>query len=705
MPWLSRYAAAGFRERWLFCRQQTRHSCPSGHGADSVISFKGVDAIAMSTIPEEFSAGLAHHQAGRLDQAEAAYQSILAAKPKEGPVLYLLGVIQLQRGDRAAAVPLLHAAARYAPDTAQIHVTLGQALAALGRLPEAFAAYGRAVALGAGDVGLLNDVGVVLHGLGRYDAAATVAQIALGFVPDQAGMYINLASAQAKSGKPALAATSFRRAAVIDPNAVIACHNLGLLNAAAGAHHAAAQAFTRTIVLDPAQSDGWNNLGNSRQALGLIDQAPVCYRRALAIAPTLAGAAGNLGNALWRAGRPGAAAACYRAGLQVDPADPSFLFHLAQVLYEQGAVDSAITAYRRAIQQRPDYAEALYALSAALNESDRSAEALPLLRRAEAVRPIVAGTRPRDRDAVRVLIVMAPARCNIPLNLVVDGVTHQRFFTWVFPGMDPNRTVPDDFDVVFNIIADADAGIGYLERAGRLLTGCTRPILNPPQRIAATARHRVGSFARGLDRIITPPFWRFGREIIPDFETLSASCGGAPLLLRPVGGHGGEDMALIADASAWRRYFESSTRQTFYAGAFVETQSLADRLFRKYRVIFIGGKPYPYHLAISSQWKVHYVTADQMGEAWAQQEEARFLEQPESVFGAAWPQLQRFAEAVGLDYFGIDCALDAGGRVVLFEANATMLVHVLRNAPPAQRQAALRIKEALDLLIGAAARR
>ena len=32
-------------------------------------------------------------------------------------------------------------------------------------------------------------------------------------------------------------------------------------------------------------------------------------------------------------------------------------------------------------------------------------------------------------------------------------------------------------------------------------------------------------------------------------------------------------------------------------------------------------------------------------------------------------------ERIGLDYFGIDCGLDASGNLVVFEVNASMLVH------------------------------
>ena len=38
------------------------------------------------------------------------------------------------------------------------------------------------------------------------------------------------------------------------------------------------------------------------------------------------------------------------------------------------------------------------------------------------------------------------------------------------------------------------------------------------------------------------------------------------------------------------------------------------------------------------------------------------------------------AKVTGLDYGGIDCGIDRDGRIVMFEANATMLVHDEKNA-------------------------
>ena len=85
----------------------------------------------------------------------------------------------------------------------------------------------------------------------------------------------------------------------------------------------------------------------------------------------------------------------------------------------------------------------------------------------------------------------------------------------------------------------------------------------------------------------------------------------------------------------------------------------ADGMARKYRVMFIDGAAYPLHLAISTDWKVHYFTAAMAAEPDFRAEEDRFLCtcQRFSVNEAwrRWP----VRAALGLDYGGIDFGLAA----------------------------------------------
>jgi hypothetical protein len=100
-----------------------------------------------------------------------------------------------------------------------------------------------------------------------------------------------------------------------------------------------------------------------------------------------------------------------------------------------------------------------------------------------------------------------------------------------------------------------------------------------------------------------------------------------------------------------------------------------DGSFRKFRVMMVGGDLYPLHLAVSQNWKVHYFSADMADRPEHRAEDEAFLRDMPAVLGPrALRALNETRNLLGLDYGGIDFALDRAGNVVVFEANATMTV-------------------------------
>ena len=69
------------------------------------------------SIPQLIKIGIAHHQAGRLNQAESIYQSILKEQPGHPDALHLLGVIAHQVGKSEIAVDLIEKAIRKDPES------------------------------------------------------------------------------------------------------------------------------------------------------------------------------------------------------------------------------------------------------------------------------------------------------------------------------------------------------------------------------------------------------------------------------------------------------------------------------------------------------------------------------------------------------------------------------------------------------------
>jgi hypothetical protein len=147
-----------------------------------------------------------------------------------------------------------------------------------------------------------------------------------------------------------------------------------------------------------------------------------------------------------------------------------------------------------------------------------------------------------------------------------------------------------------------------------------------------------------------------------------------PLLARPAATHGGEGMTRCANMEE----LENALRVingVYYLTQYVDYRD-ADGFFRKYRMVFVDRQPLPYHLAISPDWMVHYFSAQMLEHPWKIAEEHRFLHDPAAVLGErALAAIHAIGRSMDLDYAGVDFTLLADGRVLVFEANATMLIH------------------------------
>jgi hypothetical protein len=106
-----------------------------------------------------------------------------------------------------------------------------------------------------------------------------------------------------------------------------------------------------------------------------------------------------------------------------------------------------------------------------------------------------------------------------------------------------------------------------------------------------------------------------------------------PLLVRSPGHQGGRHFELVNEPDALAAASARLPGDELFAIAFADTRS-ADGFTRKYRVLFIDGRIYPVHLAVSIDWKVHYFSADMSDRADHREEERQFLAGAGDALGA-----------------------------------------------------------------------
>jgi hypothetical protein len=150
----------------------------------------------------------------------------------------------------------------------------------------------------------------------------------------------------------------------------------------------------------------------------------------------------------------------------------------------------------------------------------------------------------------------------------------------------------------------------------------------------------------------------------------------APILVRPAGDHGGDNLVRLQDAAARDAYLRDARAGPLLASPFFDFRS-ADGYWRKYRLIFVDRQVFPYHLAIGAHWLTHYWRAEMGLSDWKRAEEAAFLADWRGVFGEkAAAAADAAARRLDLDYGGMDCTLTSDGELFLFEANACILLHL-----------------------------
>jgi len=423
-------------------------------------------------------------------------------------------------------------------------------------------------------------------------------------------------------------------------------------------------------------------------------EAERAYLDVLARDPAHFGALTNLGTLLHVAGKREVARALYTKAAIEHPDEPIACVNVGNALAEAGEVDAAIAAYERAFTIVPGYPNAHFALSLLFRGLGRHDEALRHHQLAFAkatvnVAPALACDLPID-----VLMLVAANGGNVVTAPLIDR-TAVRLYTLVVEGYRDEMEIPPHH-VVFNAVGDADRATAALIKAAAIVERSGAPAINLPARVAVTGRAGVTERLGALPRVRAPRTRLFARDdVTPD--ALAAAGFTYPLLLRSPGYHTGQHFVEVPSADALPALRDALPGKELLAIAFLDGRG-ADGNFRKYRVLFIDGRLYPLHLAISRNWKVHYFSADMTDRQDHRDEEAAFLADMRGVLGEqTMAALERIARELGLDYGGIDFGLDAAHNVLVYEANATMAVFP---APPDERFAYRR--PAVDRVLAAA---
>ena len=386
------------------------------------------------------------------------------------------------------------------------------------------------------------------------------------------------------------------------------------------------------------------------------------------------------------------------ASSAADAATPTIagLAHIARMVYEGADRDPFVASLAARISNDARDAAAFMDLSMLLQLTGNREQGLAAQAQAldmAAVYRCVHGSG----TGLRVLALVAAGdfMSNTPLDFLFDGSDTTVYYVYLSDGVRLPAPMPQH-DVAYVGVAESDTNRPLLGALAGVAASWPRPIVNAnSSRIAELSRDHMWELFRFVADVVAPRNARVSRAELTgmsnDESELEAVLPAEryPIIVRPLDSHAGHGLVKIEDAGALQDYVAETDAEEFYIAPFVDYRS-ADGCYRKYRIVFIAGRPFIAHLGISDHWMVHYLNAGMHESEEKRAEEAECMERFDEQFAARHRDaLGSVASRIGLDYFAVDCAATRDGRLLLFEAGTGMIVHAMDSPelfPYKQRQ-------------------
>jgi len=442
-------------------------------------------------------------------------------------------------------------------------------------------------------------------------------------------------------------------------------------------------------------------MGDLFLARGDKTRAAACYESALHLNPAQWSARMNLLKTRKFVTEDDTAKAFLQGMLAEQPHNATLLNQLGKLHYKLYERSLALDCFERALALEPENADSLYWIAGIQQGIGDRVNAEENYARAARLKPLIKVPADREVPDFSVLLIFAPFAGNTPTEYLMAKQSYEVNIFPLLPQVEPDvDLLKRSGQIVINFVSDADQGYSVLPRVVKLVDELGMPVINPPAKIQKTTREGIAHLLHGIPDCHLAQVVRHTAGESATVEALQKKISfSMPLLARPAGTHGGDKFEKIESLTALEDFIRQEPAVDHYIMEYVDYQS-GDGHFRKYRLIFVDDKILPYHLAIGDHWKVHHITTDMSKNEWMQAEEKSFLENPEAVFTPKhYNALRAIQRAVGLDYFGIDCGIDRAGNLVIFEVNASMLVHQKNDAFPYKTPFVEKIKQAFDSML------
>ncbi len=373
---------------------------------------------------------------------------------------------------------------------------------------------------------------------------------------------------------------------------------------------------------------------------------------------------------------------------------------------DEGDAARAVAILERAAELAPDDSNPLILLSYAQDQLGQHDAGRATARRIARRWPVYcAPPRPSQRAT---MLVLNPAPTSVrdlngglrgfhfSINYASQVETSMRDeyrFLSLFADL-PQGELPERLpaaDVVLNNLVNSEPMNipGRLDIVRAVVERIGRPVINHPDQVFQTTRQKNALLLEDVPNLKVPRIERYQTDLAP-VEAIVAHIGERfdyPVILRMTSAHEsslsllseeGKVAVLLPDPTALHDHLERSRWREFYAVEFVDLKR-KDGFYRMLRAVFVDreiivGRSSIYREWMVANWRFKPVSiAFYRANPHTIEECNRIVRDPETHLGGeVMRTLEAIRDRIPLDMFGIDFDVDRDGRVVFFEAGASM---------------------------------
>jgi glutathione synthase/RimK-type ligase-like ATP-grasp enzyme len=268
-----------------------------------------------------------------------------------------------------------------------------------------------------------------------------------------------------------------------------------------------------------------------------------------------------------------------------------------------------------------------------------------------------------------------------------------------------NRIPQPDFVINNYTNGEVLLSEGNLASVKELVESFGVPVVNHPAKAVPTVRDMAARLVTGLPGVRVPKTTRFSavgkglEEVIRDVEAQYDY----PLITRTLALQHGDGMNKVDSRQALLEALSVGDRpDQFFVTEFVDSRG-KNEFHRKIRAAVVKDEIILVRVDYDTFWNVHGRKSEgrvpfYLERPYLLEQEKRICLDPETELGRrAMKSLRGVRERIPLDVLGIDFDVDPDGRVVFYEANATMNLFTTANpAAPNPKEATERLKLAFQ---------